>query len=298
MSVKLPPWELNSIDHQLIDLALTEDLGRPFKDITTHTLFAGLEGLSQARVFSKETRPIMLSGLPLLKPLFAKFDANADCQIQTHYQDGESIPAGTELFSILAPAQALLSCERILLNFLQHLCAIATLTHQFVTRVSHTKAKILDTRKTLPGFRHLEKYAVHCGGGVNHRMGLYDAVMVKDTHVDVLGGMSQALDQLPKNITQDYPVIIEVRTLSELTIVLEKGLSKISRVLLDNMSIELMQECVRLCQGTIPTEASGNVSLETVSAIAETGVDFISVGKLTHSAGNIDLSMRCDLHHE
>ena len=299
MLTKLLPWQPNAIDKQLIDLAFAEDLGLPFKDITTLTLFSGLTGISKAKIISKHPEPSLLCGLPVLEAILGQFNQESgECQLHSDYQDGDVILPGAELLSILAPAQVLLSCERILLNFLQRLCAVATITRKFVDRISHTQTKILDTRKTTPGFRHLEKYAVQCGGGVNHRMGLYDAIMVKDTHVDLLGGMSKALDKLPETITQEYPVIIEVRSLSELDIVLEEGLSKVSRVLLDNMSTALMQECVILCQGVMKTEASGNVDFETVAAIAETGVDFISIGKLTHSAGNIDLSMRGDLKHE
>jgi nicotinate-nucleotide pyrophosphorylase (carboxylating) len=186
MLTKLPPWQLNAIDKQLINLAFAEDLSVPFKDITTLTLFSGLKGLSKARIVSKHPESSILCGLPVLEAILSQFNKeNEECRIHSHYQDGDLTPPGAELVSILAPAQVLLSCERILLNFLQRLCAVATITRKFVDRVSHTQAKILDTRKTTPGFRHLEKYAVHCGGGVNHRMGLYDAIMVKDTHVDL-----------------------------------------------------------------------------------------------------------------
>jgi nicotinate-nucleotide pyrophosphorylase (carboxylating) len=216
------------------------------------------------------------------------------CTLQSDYRDGQVIHPGATLLTLKGSAQTILMTERIVLNFLQRLCAIATLTSQYVEKIKHTSTRILDTRKTAPGFRHLEKYAVTCGGGVNHRMGLYDAMMIKDTHIDLLGGMSAALSKLPDTILQQCPVIVEVRTMEELEIVLESGLHKVTRVLLDNMSPALMSECAMLCRGRIATEASGNMNLDTIATVAECGVDFISVGKLTHSAGSVDLSMKCE----
>jgi len=202
---------------------------------------------------------------------------------------------GETMLSIRAPAHELLMAERTVLNFLQHLCAIATLTAKYVHLIKDTPLTVLDTRKTVPGFRRLDKYAVYCGGGANHRMGLYDAILVKDTHIDLLGGMAVMLARLPIKNTHSYPVIVEVRTTQELAILLTHGSDKVDRVLLDNMSPKLMAECVSMCQGIFPTEASGNISLDNIVEIANSGVNFASIGKLTHSAGNVDLSMRCDL---
>jgi nicotinate-nucleotide pyrophosphorylase (carboxylating) len=289
-------WQCNSQDTQLIDLAFAEDLGVPYADITSAILFSDVsevKGVSQANIISKHVEPIVMCGLPIIKTALAKL--SDQCQIDAFYQEGEIISPGAILLTISGPAQILLMAERILLNFLQYLCAIATLTNKFVRKISHTDAKILDTRKTLPGFRHLAKYAVQCGGGVNHRMGLYDALMIKDTHIDLLGGMAAALDALPANTVKQFPIIVEVRTTEELEVVLEKGQQKITRVLLDNMSSLLMKECVAKCQGLLMTEASGNIHIDNVAIVAETGVDYISVGKLTHSAGNVDLSMQCEI---
>ena len=285
-------WQLNPLDRQLIDLAFAEDLGLPYTDVTTSLLFPRENNNSgQASIISKNTGPIAVCGLSLVEVILEKLGKHGE--VTSDYQDGDIIQPGASVLMTRGPLDVLLMAERIVLNFLQPLCAIATLTHGYVSKISHTPAKILDTRKTLPGFRHLSKYAVHCGGGVNHRMGLYDAVMIKDTHIDFLGGMSNALNKLTKN--EKIPVIVEVRTQQELEIVLEQGREKITRLLLDNMTTEMMKTCVALCQGLLPTEASGNIHLENVLAVAETGVDFISVGKLTHSAGNVDLSMKC--HH-
>lgn len=288
-------WQLNQLDRQLIDLAFAEDLGLPYSDVTTAVLFTENKGNSTANIVSKHTDVMTMCGLPVVKAVLAKLDQA--CVIQPHYAEGEKVPPGSLLMTLKGDGQILLMAERTLLNFLQRLCAIATLTAQFVEKVSHTATKILDTRKTLPGFRHLEKYAVSCGGGVNHRMGLYDAIMIKDTHIDLLGGMAKALHQLPNDVASKMPVIVEVRTVQELTIVLAQGTRKVTRVLLDNMPIDRMRECVAMCQGILPTEASGNVNMDNVVSIADTGVDFISIGKLTHSAGNIDLSMKCDIRH-
>lgn len=285
-------WELNNLDIQLIHLAFQEDLGVPYHDITTEILFSNTRSKSKANIISKNHEPIILCGLPITKHILATFDAFY--KLNSDYQDGDIVLPGQTLLTLSGPSSQLLMMERTLLNFLQHLCAIATLTAKFVEQVKHTTTKILDTRKTLPGFRHLDKYAVQCGGGGNHRMGLYDAIMIKDTHIDSLGGMEFALDALPINIVEKYPVIVEVRTLDELAVVLEKGLYKITRILLDNMSPDLITKCVALCNGLVPTEASGNVGLDNIAAVAECGVDFISVGKLTHSAGNANLSMICE----
>lgn len=291
MKTMLAPWELNSIDLQLIDLAFTEDLSGSLSDITTSTLFPDLTQKARAVIISKHSEPLVLCGLPVIEAILKKLN---HASVHSDYQDGQVIAPGATLLTVTGSAATILMAERIMLNFLQRLCAIATLTASYVKKIQHTHTKILDTRKTAPGFRHLEKYAVQCGGGVNHRMGLYDAIMIKDTHVDTLGGMSAALAKLPDNILQNYPVIVEVRTQEELLCVLDQGQHKVTRVLLDNMSLDLIKECVALCKGRLPTEASGNISLETISDVAERGVDFISVGKLTHSAGCVDLSMKCE----
>lgn len=290
MHTIIAPWQLNQIDIQLIDMALTEDLGLPYNDVTTTVLFPQIKNNSKAKIISKHPYPIVICGLPIVKAVLKKIDEN--CEIQSDFADGNLLQPGETLLIATGPASALLMAERVVLNFLQRLCAIATLTAQFVKAISHTSTKILDTRKTTPGFRHLEKYAVHCGGGVNHRMGLYDAIMVKDTHIDLLGGMAMALKVLPETITQHFPVIVEVRTIDELMVVLEQGQHKVTRVLLDNMTPALMAECVSMCKGKNTTEASGNMTLENITAAAESGVDYISVGKITHSAGSVDLSMK------
>lgn len=290
-----PQWESDPITQTLIDLALQEDLGTPFRDITSATVFAEVSGTFQSRIISKHTEPVVISGLAIVEMILKKLTENNGLKftVRSHFQDGDILSPGEILLTLESSAHILLMAERTILNFLQRLCAVATLTQKFVQIISDTQLKILDTRKTLPGFRHLEKYAVYCGGGVNHRMGLYDAILVKDTHIDLLGGMSAALKRLTKS---NIPTIIEVRTLDELKTVIAEGQGKVTRVLLDNMPPSLMAECVALCQNIFPTEASGNINLSNIQSVAQTGVDFASIGQLTHSAGCVDLSMKCEFY--
>ena len=286
----MSPWQTNIIDEALFELALNEDLGIPWQDVTTDLLFPQLPAQAEAKIFSKHKEPIRICGISFVAHLLTKLSRHS--QVLTDFQDGEELPVGATMLTILTDPHSLLKAERILLNFLRHSCAISTLTAQYASQVKHTNLKILDTRKTTPGLRHLEKYAVYCGGGQNHRMGLYDAVMIKDTHIDLLGGMEKALEKLPLLTSQSLPVIVEVRSLEELNIVLEKGQSKVHRVLLDNMNVETLAACVKACRGIFETEASGNIRLDSIVKIAETGVDFASIGELTYGAGHVDLSMR------
>ena len=283
-------WQLNENDDELIDLALKEDLQYPFCDITTKTLFQTTSATKTMQIISNDHRNIIICGIPIVNELLSKFDNKFD--LITTYQDGDTLAPEQPLLKITSDAQTLLMAERTILNFLRHLCAIATITKQFCDLIQHTPVKILDTRKTTPGLRHLEKYAVACGGGVNHRMGLYDTLMIKDTHIDAIGGIKETLDRLPNDLPNKLPVIVEIRNLSELDIAIKHGHHKITRVLLDNMPPDLLQQCVSLCNNTFETEASGNISLENIVEIAEAGVNYASIGMLTYSAGQVDLSMR------
>ena len=283
-------WQLNELDQQLIDLALAEDLQTPFFDATCDKLFADQSYSHEVQIISKDERNIILSGMPVLKAVMRRFtdDAKFDCK----FKDGDIVEPGAEICRIKANAAHLLMAERTLLNFLRHLSAVATLTHQFVDLTKNEKTQILDTRKTTPGFRHLDKYAVHCGGGVNHRSGLYDAIMIKDTHIDLIGGMETALAKLTERTEDSIRVIVEIRDLTELQECIEHGSNKVHQVLLDNMDNDTLKAAVEMSEGIFTTEASGNISLNTIKAIAETGVDFASIGMLTHSAGNVDISIK------
>ena len=280
---------LNSIDHSLINLALEEDLGNPWFDATSRLLLGNDATIRHASIISKSPEPITVCGIALGRAIFNKL--SPQCQINSKFNDGDSLTCSQTLLEIAGNASAILAGERVVLNFLRHLCAIATLTARYVDKIKHTQLKILDTRKTTPGMRHLEKYAVQCGGGVNHRMGLYDAIMIKDTHIDLLGGMQEALEYLPNSDSNSLPVIVEVRSREELAIVLNLGRNKVNRVLLDNMTPAMLKNCVGDCTGIFETEASGNISLDTIVPIAESGVHYASIGQLTYGAGHVDLSM-------
>ena len=283
---------LNPIDLQLIELAIREDLGVPPRDLTTRSLFLQDQKPSKsyhAHILSKEKGPVVICGLEVIQRVFQDLDQGHS--IETNYHDGDTLSAGETLLTIKDSTAQFLSAERIALNFLGHLSAIATLTAKFVEQIKDTPLKILDTRKTTPGMRHLEKYAVQCGGGVNHRFGLYDAMLIKNNHIDLYGGVENVLEKLPSLKAQDYPVILEIRNIEECKIVAQHGQDKINRLLFDNMSLKDLKTCVSECNGKIETEVSGGITLKNISAIAQTGVQFASIGMLTHSPGQIDFAM-------
>lgn len=277
-------------DPLLLKLSLQEDLGpKLLCDLTTESLFPVSTTFYSANIISKHSSPVIICGLPLVRQLLDM--VSHDYELHSDYVDGQILNPGQTLMTLCANAQLLLKTERIILNFLRHLSAIATLTHQYVDLIRHTATQILDTRKTTPGLRGLEKYAVYCGGGTNHRMGLYDAIMVKDTHIDLLGGIKNALERLPGLSVHQVPVVVEVRSMDELAIVLAYGRSKVTRILFDNMPLDELATGVAHCRGVFETESSGNITQDTILAIAQTGVDYASVGELTYRAGHVDLSM-------
>lgn len=271
----------------LIRTALDEDLGEAGDVTTLWTVPA--DAHAEAVIVAKQH--LVVSGAKAARSVFDMVDP--DLQIRTPLGDGSTAEAGDAVMTIEGPARSLLTAERTALNFLGHLSGIATLTRRFVDAVAGTEARILDTRKTTPGWRLIEKAAVVDGGGVNHRMGLYDMVMVKENHILAAGGIERAVSRVRKANARGVPVEVEVTTLAELEKVLPLA---VDRVLLDNMSLGLLTEAVRRVgswSGRKPeTEASGKVSLGTVRSIAQTGVDFISIGALTHSAPVADFSMR------
>lgn len=284
-------WQLNETDHTLIALALKEDLNIPYQDLTTDFLFKQKEHtLTTTYLISKEQQPFIFCGLQVLDATIEKLDRHI--QYTAYFEDGEVIQPGQTIIKFEGRNNVLLMAERVILNFLQRLSGIATITDEYVKLIKDNQTTILDTRKTTPGWRHLEKYAVYCGGGANHRMGLYDAMMIKDTHIDMAGGIDAVLNTLPLLTEHHYPVILEIEDPAQLPTVLTHGLTKISRILLDNMSLDDINLSVQQCSGKIATEASGNINKHNVYDIAKTGVNFVSIGSITHSAPNIDLSMK------
>lgn len=268
----------------LIEMALREDLGE-HGDVTSQSTLPAETQLCGQIVAKAEG---IIAGLPLVGKVYQRIDPAVEVSFSVH--DGDRVQPGKLVCEVRGSGRSILSGERIALNFLQRLSGIASLAARFVEATTGTKTVILDTRKTTPGWRSLEKYAVRMGGAQNHRMGLYDMVMIKDNHIDGAGGITPAVRGVRAYLNDGIiPIEVEVRTLDELREVLPL---KVDRVLLDNMTLEEMREAVEITQGQVPLEASGNMSLERVPAVAATGVDFISVGALTHSSAALDLSMR------
>jgi quinolinate synthase len=266
----------------LIELAVTEDLGTG--DATSESILPETD-LLVGQLTAKA--PGVIAGLPVAEAVFHRIDAAI--VFSPRAADGQEVVHGEVVAEVRGPARSLLAAERTALNFLQRMSGIATLTRRFVDAVMHTEAAILDTRKTVPGHRVLDKYAVRMGGGINHRRGLYDMILIKDNHVEAAGGILPAVARA-RAAHRELPIEVEVRTLEELRQALSID-PPLDRILLDNMSLETMRQAVAIAAGRVPLEASGNVSLETVANIADTGVDFISSGALTHSVRALDLSL-------
>lgn len=262
-----------------IDIAFAEDIGSG--DITAETVIpenATLAATMNAR------EDMVLAGLPLLPPIVKRLDPDAN--IIATMVDGAQLKAGDKIATINASARALLSAERTALNIMQHMSGIATLTRTYVDAINGTNTVLLDTRKTTPGLRKLDKYATACGGARNHRMGLFDAIMVKDNHIAVAGSISQAVQAAIA--AGQTKIQVECDTLAQVSEAVEAGATSL---LLDNMSPATITEALAIVNGTVPCEASGGVTLKTIRAIAETGVDYISVGRLTQSAPAVDIGL-------
>jgi len=261
--------------------ALDEDVGSG--DATTNNIVPADAAL-QAQIIAKQDG--VVAGLDVAEKVFLLLDDQVN--FSSHISEGCVLGKGSVIAEISGPARALLTGERTALNFLGRMSGIATLTRQFVDAVSGTKATILDTRKTAPGLRLLDKLAVRRGGGQNHRTGLFDLILIKDNHIDFAGSLAKAVQRARDAGTQ-LEIEVEARRLQDVEELLDLG---VDRILLDNMSVETMREAVKLNAGRAKLEASGNVTLDTVRAIAETGVDYISVGALTHSPKVFDVSLQ------
>ena len=283
----------------ILENALLED--RATRDATS---YACIDPNQRAAATVIAKQECILAGIGCVARILDVYAA-LDGAVTTHYEvtthpeifDGVRLRPGQSVAVIRHNARVILSCERVILNFLQRMSGIATFTRKFVEAVSGTRARILDTRKTAPGLRVIDKYAVRCGGGQNHRLDLSDGVLIKNNHIALAGGVAAALDRAHRNRRGSQPIEVEVRTLEELDLALTSGAEAI---LLDNMSTEDVRRAVERCSrlderktgGRIPIECSGGIRLENVRAYAETGVDFISVGLLTHSTHAVDLSLR------
>ncbi len=262
--------------------ALEEDLGRAGDITSLHTIAEDTRAV--ARLVAR--RPGVIAGLNCAQAAFRLVDPGT--RFTPSAADGDTVAAGALLATIEGPARSLLAAERVALNFLGHLSGVATATAALVKAIEGTGARIVCTRKTIPGLRLLEKYAVRCGGGFNHRFGLDDAVLVKDNHIAAAGGIAPALARLREGLGHTIRIEVEVDSLAQLEEALALG---VRAVLLDNMPPPVLRQAVALAKGRATLEASGNVTLGSVRAIAETGVDYISSGAITHSAANLDIGL-------
>ncbi|MBF0186676.1 MAG: carboxylating nicotinate-nucleotide diphosphorylase [Magnetococcales bacterium] len=274
----MTPWS------RIIDLGLEEDIGRG--DVTSNALIpAGIE--AEATFVAKQD--LIVCGLPVVAEVFRRIDSRV--RLLPEVSDGSGALPGNSICDIRGPARAVMAGERLALNLMQNLSGVATLTRRFVDQVQGTGVRIADTRKTTPGMRWLQKYAVRVGGGVNHRMGLDDGFLIKENHITLAGGVKQAVRRAHAATSHLHRIEVECETLTNVRDALDAGAHVL---LLDNMDLEAMREAVALVDGKALLEASGNVTLDTVRAIAETGINMISVGAITHSAGSCDISLLVD----
>ena len=266
---------------EIIDRALAEDIG--FCDLTSELV---IPAEARAELVLNARQDIVAAGLDVAARVFRR--RVPECRVELRVKDGERVKAGAAMGRVEGPARGLLAVERTALNFLQHLSGIATLTAQYAERVAGTRAVLIDTRKTIPGLRALEKHAAHLGGARNHRLRLDDGVLIKDNHISVCGSLSAAVGRARAGAPVLTKIEVECDTLDQVREAIEAGADMI---LLDNMGLEDMRQAVALSGGRIPLEASGGVRLENIRAIAETGVDFISVGRITQSAPAVDIGL-------
>jgi nicotinate-nucleotide pyrophosphorylase (carboxylating) len=279
----LSPLEIE----EAVTRTLREDLGRA-GDITS---IATVPEDTRGRAVAVARKAGVIAGLPLVAATFRRL--SPQIAIESHIRDGAAIEAGDKLMTISGDARAILGAERTALNFLGHLSGIATATAKFVERIAHTNARIICTRKTTPGLRALEKYAVRCGGGFNHRFGLDDAMLIKDNHIAVAGGIRAVLTRARQAAGHLVKIEIEVDSLDQLQEVLDAGLADV--VLIDNFDLESMRRAVAMVAGRLVIEASGGITLDSAAAIAATGVDYLSSGSLTHSVQNLDIGLDIEM---
>ena len=270
----------------IIDNALKEDIG----DGDHSSLSCVPEGAKgQAKLLVKEEG--VIAGIELAERIFKRYDSSLE--IEVFLKDGDRVKPGDVAFLVKGPSISILSTERLVLNFMQRMSGVATQTRTIVDLIDGTNAKLLDTRKTTPGIRYMEKWAVRIGGGVNHRFALYDMIMLKDNHIDYAGGVKPAIESANAYLKQtgkDLKIEIEVRNEEELDEVLAVG--NVDRIMLDNFTPERLKKVLPMIPDSIETEASGGITVDTIREFAETGVDFISVGALTHSVKSLDMSLK------
>jgi len=267
--------------NKIIDIALKEDLGPG--DITTSAIIdPSIKG--KARLLAKEE--IILAGVEIFSSVFSLLDT--EIVVEYNYHDEDVVPKGDHICIVKGSMRGILIGERTALNFLQHLSGIATLTRRYVEKIDPSQVRVIDTRKTTPGLRMLEKYAVRMGGGFNHRFGLFDGILIKDNHIAVAGSISEALAKIKGRVPHTLKIEVEVDDIKGVKEAIRAGADAI---LLDNMSLEEIREAVSIAGGRVLLEASGGVTLESIEGISRTGINLISVGAITHSARSVDISL-------
>lgn len=279
-------YSVDELEDRLFDLAFAEDIGDG-----DHTTLCCIPetAVGKSKLLVKEAG--ILAGVDIARKVFHKFDP--ELKMEVFIEDGSVVKPGDVAFTVSGKIRSLLQTERLMLNIMQRMSGIATMTHRYMEQLKGTKTRVLDTRKTTPGMRILEKEAVKIGGGTNHRIGLFDMILLKDNHVDFAGGISQAIERCHQYLEKrnlNLKIEIEVRSIDELQQVLNKG--GVDRIMLDNFTPELTRKAVEMIGGRYETESSGGITLETIRNYAECGVDFVSVGALTHSVKGLDLSFK------
>lgn len=277
---------VNELEERLIDLAFAEDIGDG--DHTTLCCIPD-DAMGKSHLLIKENG--ILAGVEVAKKVFDRFDSTMSVEVLIN--DGEPVKAGDIAMVVSGKVRSLLQTERLMLNIMQRMSGIATMTNKYVKRIEGTRTHILDTRKTTPGMRILEKQAVLIGGGMNHRIGLFDMILLKDNHIDFAGGIENAINRCHEYLKEknlDLKIEIEVRSFDELDKALSHG--GVDRIMLDNFSVEDTKKAVQIINGRYETESSGGITYDTIRDYAECGVDFISVGALTHSVKGLDMSFK------
>lgn len=277
---------VDELEDKLIELAFAEDIGDG-----DHTTLCCIpeDAMGKSHLLIKEDG--ILAGVEMAKKVFAKFDPTM--QVEVLINDGAHVKVGDIAMVVTGKVRSLLQTERLMLNIMQRMSGIATMTNKYVELLKGTKTRVLDTRKTTPGLRMLEKQAVKIGGGTNHRIGLFDMILLKDNHIDFVGGIANAIDRCHNYLKEknlDLKIEIEVRNFDELQQVLDKG--GVNRIMLDNFSVADTKKAVDIIAGRYETESSGGITFDTIRGYAEQGVDFISVGALTHSVKGLDMSFK------
>jgi nicotinate-nucleotide pyrophosphorylase (carboxylating) len=275
-----------SLIDRLIDIAITEDIGDG-----DHSSLSCIPKNAVGEVKLMIKQEGVLAGVDIAQLVYHRLDPNTS--FSPFITDGKRVNYGDIVFSAQGKVHSLLQAERIVLNIMQRMSGIATQTRIYVDRIAGTKTKILDTRKTTPGMRILDKMAVKIGGGYNHRMGLYDMIMLKDNHIDFAGGIVKAIEKANQYLSETgrkLDIEVETRSIEEVKLVIETG--KVRRIMLDNFTVDQTRKAVELIAGQFETESSGGITLDTIKAYAETGVDFISVGALTHQIKSLDMNLK------